>query len=189
MRWMGNNNSDKGLTVMTYNEQLQDLVHQYRAAEQPWPATARMIAAWAVRNHRWNPQPSSIINQCADHLSRAMRDEYITDPQGRRVRAKHAATLRGEGEQQTFWADIRTAPHDHMELAFQQRRRGVVADCRQLKADVDSYNQNNENGGYIQLSLNFTYDVEELELAAASPRTFSSAPEPQYVPPPSAALV
>jgi hypothetical protein len=76
-----------------------------------------------------------------------------------------------------------------MELAFQQRRRGVVADCRQLKADVDSYNQNNENGGYIQLSLNFTYDVEELELAAASPRTFSSAPEPQYVPPPSAALV
>jgi hypothetical protein len=150
---------------MTYNEQLQELVTKYVNANEPWPATARMIAAWAVRNKWWKPQPSSIINQCADQISRAMREEYYTDPQGRRVRTKHAATLKSEGEQQTLWADIRTADHEHMELAFQQRRRGIVADCHQLKADADSYNENNENDGCFQLSLNFTYDVEELELA------------------------
>jgi len=28
---------------------------------------------------------------------------------------------------------------------------------------VDSYNDNNRFGAYVQLSLDFTYDVEELE--------------------------
>jgi hypothetical protein len=50
-----------------------------------------------------------------------------------------------------------------MEVAFQQRRQQVVGDCRQLKADVDSYNQNYNIGEAIQLVLDFTLDVEELE--------------------------
>jgi hypothetical protein len=149
---------------MSYSESMQQIVNEYRKAEETWPATSRMVAAWAVRNKRWQPQESTVIDQCAAHLSRAMREEYITDQQGRRVRAKHAATFRSEGEQQTLWADIRSASYAHMELAFQQRRRGVVADCRQLKVDVDSYNENNQNGGHFQLSLDFTYDVEEHEL-------------------------
>ena len=47
------------------------------------------------------------------------------------------------GEQQVFWANLRTAAPEHVELAFQQRRSQVVGDCRQLKMDVDSYNENN----------------------------------------------
>jgi hypothetical protein len=160
---------------MTYHEQLQEMVNDYRKSEEPWPTTARMVASWALRTGRWKPQPASLLNQCADQISRAMRDEYITDPQGRRVRAKHAATLTEEGEQQTMWDDIRTAPHHHMELAFQQRRRGIVSDGHQLKKDVDSYNQNNTNGGAFQLSLDFTYDVQELELATVSLKTSSTS--------------
>lgn len=100
----------------------------------------------------------------ANQIGRAMREEYITDPQGRRVRAKHAAKIDNDDGQQTVWDDIRTAPHDFMEVAFHQRRRGIVADCRQLKADVDSYNENNNHGEYFQLILDFTYDVEESEI-------------------------
>lgn len=50
-----------------------------------------------------------------------------------------------------------------MELAFQQRRRQIVGDCRQLKVDVDSFNDNANIGQTIQLILDFTYDVAELE--------------------------
>ena len=50
-----------------------------------------------------------------------------------------------------------------MEVAFQQRRNQIVGDCRQLKRDVDSYNDNNVYGGFIQLELNFTEDVAEME--------------------------
>jgi hypothetical protein len=92
-----------------------------------------------------------------------MAEEYISDPQGRMVRAKHAARLEVQGRQETLWADIRTAPRGHMETAFRQRRGQIVGECRQLKRDVDSYNQNASLDNPIPLVLDFTYDVAEEE--------------------------
>jgi hypothetical protein len=153
---------------MTYTEQLQRIVTAYIKANEPWPASSRSIAAWAIRTRLWQPQPSALIDQCADQLSRAMREEYIVDPQGRTIRAKHAARFDKDGRQQTLWADIRTAPVGHMRVAFQQRRQQIVGDCKQLKADVDSYNQNARPSEPIQLPLDFTLDVEEAEAAEAA---------------------
>lgn len=153
--------------MRTQSELLQDIVRQYQAANQPWPATTRDMAQWAIENRLWAPKPSAIVDQCADQLARAMREEYITDAQGRRVRAKHAASQPGTGgEQMVLWADIRTAPHQHMAMAFQQRRHQIVGNCRQLKMDVDSYNQNRTPEQPIQMVFDFTYDLEELALAA-----------------------
>lgn len=152
--------------MRTQSELLQEIVRKYQAANQPWPATSRDMAQWAISQNLWAPQPSAIVSQCADQLARAMRDEYITDAQGRRVRAKHAASVTEGGEQFMFWADIRTAPHKHMAIAFQQRRTQIVGDCRQLKVDVDSYNQNRTPDQPIQMIFDFTYDLEELALAA-----------------------
>ena len=78
---------------MSYTEQMQELVDKYRAANQPWPATAKDLAKWAFGNGLWNPHPLALISQCADDFAKAMREEYITDPQGRPVRAKHAARI------------------------------------------------------------------------------------------------
>lgn len=161
---------------MSYTKQLQGIIEDYRRAKQPWPAQAHDIAIWAIQNGRWKPQPETIINQCADQLSRAMREEYLTDPQGRRVRAKHVATVEQHGKQMIMWDDIRTASPAHMEIAFQQRRRSVVGDCCQLKTDVDSYNENNPHGARFQLILNFENDVIEAELAS-NPMIFSTALE------------
>lgn len=152
--------------MRTQSEMLQDIVFKYQAANQPWPATTHDMAQWAIDNRLWAPKPSAIVDQCADQLSRAMREEYITDAQGRRVRAKHAATVTQGGTQLVLWADMRTAPHQHMSMAFQQRRHQIVGDCRQLKMDVDSYNDNRLPAQPIQMIFDFTYDLEELALAA-----------------------
>lgn len=105
-----------------------------------------------------------MLKKCAEELSDAMREEYATDPQGRRVRVKHVARY-GEGQAQIpLWADIRTATRAHMEIAFQQRRQQILGDCRQLKTDVDSYNENYSSGEPIQMVFNFTDDLAELEL-------------------------
>jgi hypothetical protein len=149
---------------MSYTKALQGIVNSYISAKEPWPATARQVAAWAIRTRVWAPEPTELIDQCADKLARAMREEYVTDPQGRNVRAKHAARFKADtGEQTTLWADIRTARPSHMRVAFQQRRQQIVGDCAQLKADVDSYNENTNQGQKIQLVLDFTLDVEERE--------------------------
>jgi len=92
-----------------------------------------------------------------------MREEYVTDKKGRRVRRYHAARQRCDGKQLTLWADIATAPHPHMELAFAQRRKQVVSDCRQLKLDVESYNDSRPAERPIQVVFDFTVDLEELE--------------------------
>ena len=147
--------------MASYTEQLQRIVTNYIKSGKTWPASTREMAAWAIRERLWEAHPSALINQCADQLARAMREEYITDPQGRRVRAKHVARRERSGEQTALWADIRTASREHMEVAFQQRRRQIVGDCRQLKADVDSYNENRSKDNPIQMIFDFTYDIEE----------------------------
>jgi len=120
------------------------------------------MAAWAVHSGLWKPQPADVINQCAEQLSRAMREEYVVDPQGRSVRAKHAARI----EQLVLWADIRTATAAHMEIAFKQRRQQILGDCRQLQFDVDSFNENRKPPKLIQIIFDFTRDLEEEALAS-----------------------
>jgi len=147
----------------TYSDTMREHVQDYIDAGKPWPATARTIALWLYETGRWRPQRSLAILRCAQDLSKAMREDYITDAQGRRVRAKHAATVLLGEEQLTLWDDIRTAKKEHMQIAFQQRRQQIVGDCKQLKTDVDSFNDNNNQGSFIQLTLNFTNDVAEAE--------------------------
>lgn len=152
---------------MSYYEQLRSIANQY-FSEHDGTATSRDIAAWATRTGLWSPQPGSLVDQCAEELSRAMREEYLTDAQGRSVRAKHCARMRENGKQFTLWADIRTAGKEHMSRAFQQRRRQILGDCRQLKVDVDSYNDNRKPEQPIQVVFDFTLDLAELEAVQAA---------------------
>lgn len=148
--------------MATYNEQMQRLVREYRSQGGIWPATSHEMAAWAITHDLWKPQRSEVINICAEQLARAMREEYIIDPQGRKVRAKHAARI----EQAVLWDDIRTASRKHMQIAFQQRRQQIVGDCHQLKLDLNSYNENKNDGEPIQMIFDFTDDLSEIEAGA-----------------------
>jgi hypothetical protein len=153
----------------TKQEYLQDIVNDYIAAGEPWPADRRTLAAWAVRNGRWESPPRSRIDQCAKELAEAMRAEMETDPQGRTVRAKHCAKIQemedGKPVQRTLWFGRDAAPN-LMHIALQQRRKGILGDNRQLKIDQDSYNDNNKYGAQIQLSFDYTADLLEMEHAS-----------------------
>ena len=151
--------------MATYTKQLQKIVEDYRADGQSWPATAKTIAAWASRTGRWELPKSAAIDKCAEDVSAAMREEYFVDQKGRRVRLLHPATKRAGKEQLVLWDDIRTAPRDHMQLSFQQKRRGIVSDCYRLKTDVDSYNDSHAVDEPIQISFDFNMDMAEIEAA------------------------
>ncbi|MCF6322973.1 MAG: hypothetical protein L3J89_01395 [Gammaproteobacteria bacterium] len=150
---------------MTYSEQMQKIWAQYESSGMPTPATKHNVAEWAVHNGLWKPRPIDIIGQCADDLAKALREEYKTDVKGRRVRTKHVVKYSKNGKQLYLWADIDTAPRDHMVKAFAQRRKQVVGDCHQLKTDVDYYNDKNSTIEPIQVVLDFTDDVLEMQHA------------------------
>jgi len=149
---------------MSLVEQNQRIVEQYRAAGETWPATSTDIARWAIEKQLWQIHPGAIVRQCADQLANAMREEFYTDPQGRRVRLMHAAPYPKNGRQYLLWDDMRTASNGHMHAAFQNRRQQIVMDCRQLQMDTDSYNQNFNKEKPIQMIFDFTLDLAELAI-------------------------
>lgn len=150
--------------MATYTESLQEFWKMYEAEKGLGAAVnAHEVAAWAYHKGLWRPRPKNVIDILADDLSRAWREEYRTDKLGRRYRAKHAIRVTENGKQMTLWADIDVASRPHMVKAFAQRRQQVVGDCLQLKTDVDVYNDRHKGGAPINLVLDFTHDVEELQ--------------------------
>ena len=149
---------------MSLQEQNQRIVWQYRESGRPWPASSTDIARWAIENMLWQIHPGAVVRQCADQIAHAMREDFFTDPQGRRVRLMHAAPYPKNDRQYLLWDDMRTASHKHMQMAFQQRRQQIVMDCHQLKMDADSYNQNYSKEKPIQMVFDFRLDLEEMEI-------------------------
>ena len=49
-----------------------------------------------------------------------------------------------------------------MEVAVANRRNQILGECRQLKTDLDSYNDRHHLEHPIQASFDFTVDLEEL---------------------------
>ena len=158
----------------------QDIVTRYREAHENRPATTVEMADWAIQQGLWKPQLVEVRKHLAEMLAQAMREEYITDAQNRRVRAKHAAHVVDQG---VLWLDMRDKRPETralLEVSFQNRRQQIVGDCRQLKTDIDSYNQNYNSGEMIQSCFDFTDDLAELELAKAAKAKAAQA-APGYV--------
>jgi hypothetical protein len=139
------------------------VVEGYRQSGQAWPAAAVDIAEWAVKNKKFDLRTPTLVRVASREIAQAMGEEYVTDAKGRRVRAKHPARVKRDGEPIMLWDDIRTAPRAHMVMAFNYRRNHIVSECRQVKTDVDSYNDLHPKEQPIQMVLDFTEDVAELE--------------------------
>ena len=152
--------------MTSFNEEILNIVETYQK-EHPGPFTSKQVASFALTGGLYEPHRGKMLSVVAEEISRAMREQYIKDPQGRRIRAKHAARLVVEGEQKMLWDSIDKAELGFMQVAFQQRRQQIVGDCKQLKIDTDSYNENWNRSEPIQMSFNFTADIEELELVEA----------------------
>jgi hypothetical protein len=154
---------------MSYKEQIQKIEKRYRESGGKWPASATAVAEWALSAGHLEMGRGAIIRHLAEQISQVWRDQYMDDPQGRRVRVKHAARYSVDGVQTWLWDNMPTATHKHMELSFQNKRQQIVMDCHQLKLDVDSYNENFNKGRKIQTVFDFRNDLEELELISKRP--------------------
>ena len=82
----------------------------------------------------------------------------------------HPIVEENGGKMLSLWGDMRDISHSHMKRSFQQRRSQILGNCRQLKIDIDSYNENMNDDLPIQLSFNFTNDLMEQELVRISKR-------------------
>ena len=147
--------------MATFNDQLLQIVEDYRATGGPWPATREQIAEWAVANERYQLTRGMAVAQCAEKLSRAMGLEHVKDQKGRSVRKYYAARVRENGQLVMKWDDL-NAERPFMQIAAANRRNRILGQCWQLKNDIDSYNDRRCPDEPIQMDFNFNVDLEEL---------------------------
>jgi hypothetical protein len=155
--------------MSSYSDQIKDYIERFRRENGRGDGLVdpHEVAEWAYRNGCHKPNVKTVIDSIASDISQVFREEYRTDPIGRRYRAKHAATQKVGNKTLSLWGDIDdpNAPHDHFVRSFAQRRQQIVGDCFQLKTDVDVYNDQRQPREPIQIVLDFSLDVEELQLA------------------------
>lgn len=152
----------------TKNELLQELVEEWRVEHHASSINTAEVTAWLIRTGKWAPRPADVSRVIRKELQIALREQYMVDPQGRRVRQKHAQRMTrelmdGSLEQYVLWHDMREATRPQMQAAFQQRRLGIARDCRRLKIDADSYNENWNSSVPIQLVFDFTDDMADMD--------------------------
>lgn len=152
--------------MSAYADQIKHYVEMYRETTgSEGPIDAHDVAAWALQNGLHKPNTRTIVDAIASDIAQVFREEYRTDPLGRRYRAMHATPHKRGGKTYSLWADIDdpNSPHNHFVRSFAQRRQQIVGDCLQLKTDVDVYNDRRQPTEPVQVPLDFTLDVEELQ--------------------------
>lgn len=155
--------------MSAYSNAIKDYIERYKreVAGGDGLVEPHAVAEWAYRNGCHKPNVKTVIDAIAADIAQTFREEYRTDARGRRYRAKHATTQKMGNKTLSLWGDLDdpNAPHEHFVKSFAQRRQQIVGDCVQLKTDVDVYNDQRVPVEPIQVVLDFTYDVEELQLS------------------------
>lgn len=149
-----------------FSEQMQAIFDRYTEEVDSSPVSLDNVAAWAIEQGLYRPQPRDVVKLCREALAESLRQEKRIDAQGRKYRAKHSVRTNIGGVQLSLWADIDNAPRSFMEKSFSQRRKAIADDCFQVKQDVDHFNDENPTELPIQIVLDFTEDVAEMEAAA-----------------------
>lgn len=145
---------------------MQAIFDRYSEEVDSSPVSLDNVAAWAIEQGLYRPQPRDVVKLCREALAESLRQEKRIDAQGRKYRAKHSVRTNIGGVQLSLWADIDNAPRSFMEKSFSQRRKAIADDCFQVKQDVDHFNDENPTELPIQIVLDFTDDVAEMEAAA-----------------------
>ena len=150
---------------MTKNEYLLRLYREYaRERGEHEPVSVSDLADWAMRHGRYEPPPAKVRKQCERDFAAMFRQRYVKNEEGEKVRVMHAVRM----QQSSLWDDVHTISRKMMETSLRQRRQQVVHDCYQMKVDAKYYNDRNLNERPIQLVLDFTVDVVEMEMVRDS---------------------
>ena len=156
--------------MATFSEQMQAIFDRYTVEVDSSPVSLDNVASWAIERGLYRPAPRDVVKLCREALAESLRQEKRTDSKGRRYRAKHSVRTKVGGLQLSLWADIDNAPRSFMEKSFGQRRKAIADDCFQIKQDVDHFNDENTEETPIQIVLDFTDDVAEMEAAEQQDR-------------------
>lgn len=152
---------------MTYQEQLNAIFDRYCEEVSSEPTSLDDVIEWALAKGLCQPSRKSIVQIFREDMADSLRQAKRVDAEGRSYRARINVRESVGGTPLYLWADADTAPRSFVQKSAIQRRRSIAHDCFQLKQDVDHFNSTRGQAEPIQLRLDFSEDVAELEVEAA----------------------
>ena len=139
------------------------LIEQYKRIHGVDEVDPSAAAQWAYENGLWKMMPIDPVRVLRREMTQALRGEYHEYPQNREVRKNHPVYDRTSGK--VIWVDITKARPDQMRLSFSGHRNRILAECKQLSFDFDSYNENNLFSITLPaIDFDFTSDIDEAKL-------------------------
>lgn len=124
------------------------------------------VARWMVDTRQYEEQPYSMVRRCRQEITKALKSQRLTDPQGRDVRAMLSVRHKNEqGQLWSTWSPIYQSTQKHARLSLQQWRRSIRGEVLLHDRTTKSYNDNNEHGSQIPLfDYNLNLDRDEAEM-------------------------
>lgn len=152
--------------TQSFDERILRSIEMWRDEHpgQPWDRDT--VAEWMIGNGHWTQPKSSPRRELAKLISKAAKKNRVINPQGKSVRAYHAAKFEipidGKMTQRTLWESRDSLTAEFANVSFSQRHNQAIGICRSLKNDIDDFNTNNPlaEGHEIQLEFDFTAIVE-----------------------------
>jgi len=151
--------------TLTKKQQLLRIRDEFRAEHDNVPATAREMGDWAVATGRYKLPEHATARRCAEELADAMALDMMTVSSGRRIRTMHAWRAAAQG---TLWDHIETISREHMQLSLAFARNRVAGELKQVKIDLDYFNDLHPDDPELQMSFNFTGDLADAGLLGPS---------------------
>ena len=157
-----------------YGARMREIYSKYIEANGSGPGGVTnldTVVDWGLENQLLKLPKIDIRKRLRKEMANALREEYFTDRRGRTVRRYHAARkyyidATGVCVQQVLFADILEDPlpkRSHMDVSFKQRRHQIVGRCKQLKNDIDYYNEKSATEKPIPQLWDFTNDLADAE--------------------------
>lgn len=151
---------------MAFNQQMLDIMKEWQVEHGEDVIDIDAAAKWAVETKRYQRAPMTMEQLCKIDMRRALQQSHYIDPQGNRVRAKHAVKIEYKGEQIVLYVDSRTAKPDLMQQTFDQIWKAIGNDVKRHSIEKQSYDLNNPYGETLSLfDYNFNAQAEEARMS------------------------
>ena len=146
------------------NRRKEDITKAFAEYEREHPTESGVdidaFAAWLLENKRWELDRPNIFGLCKKEVTNALRQQYITDHRGRKVRVKLTTKVR-QGE--IRWHDLRTVSHGKMRNSVAIRCKQAAHDMYQLKLQLEFYSDFHPERPEVHLSYDFAEDMREMD--------------------------
>lgn len=148
----------------TFYMKIGDIMDQWAAEHHTDVIDPDLASDWAVEMGLYNREPISAKKQCLQDMRRALQQQTYIDPQGNKIRTKHAVRDY-KGQQTTMWVDVRIGKPEIVKEAFTQSWKGIANDVKRHAIEKQSYDLNNRYDALLPIfDYNFNQEAEAAKM-------------------------